>query len=550
MLAAYPSRARWSDGAVDAQAYKLEQSPEIIHRLEALKASAARRATITRAEVLDGMADAFARSLDLLALQSVGYSVAEDGSVRPGNVAKISQAAITGVSSIGKTLLENLPEERGAGGDRPLAFDFGMALAEPFLRLHRAVGAGLGLDAWIKGGRASTKSSAVSLEVVRLLYADPRYCALVMVKRANAIRDSVYQQVLWALETCGVAGEWECPASTLKMVNRRTGQVILFKGGDDTSKTKAVTPPPGMYFAVLWLEEVDQFAGMAEIRRVYQSVTRNAPEGSPFYRFHTYNPPRAKNSWANKEADRRLAAGEFVLHVNFEDVPREWLTDQFRADAAALREADPEAYRHEYLGEPVGFGAEVFPRAQVRPVTDEERRALKYVSFGVDWGFSQDPFVWLEVGYDARSRTLYVLDEVSGRGLSNRETAEMVSAKVCAAQAGADGGPVRDAMPYATVWCDAAEPKSVEDWRTLGIRADAAPKQGANSVRSGVRWLQSRSAIVVDPRCRIAAREFAEYAYELTPDGEPTGLLPDRDNHAVDACRYACCALVADRSMV
>ena len=69
-------------------------------------------------------------------------------------------------------------------------------------------------------------------------------------------------------------------------------------------------------------------------------------------------------------------------------------------------------------------------------------------------------------------------------------------------------------------------------------------------MRSGVRWLQNRAAIVIDPRAALAAEEFRAYGYALTPDGEPTGLLPDKDNHAIDAVRYAVATLIGDRKFV
>lgn len=536
MLAAYPSRAQWSESAVDQAASRLDADSKVLARLTALKAESAKKATITRAQVLDGMAEAFMRSKELLALQSVAYEADEFGGTRPTNVTKISQAAITGVSSIGKTLLENLPADEV--GDAPsFSRDFALLLAPPFLAMHRRLAAGAGCDYWIKGGRGSTKSSAVSLEVVRLLEEHADLSAVVFVKRKVDIRDGVYEQVLWALEALGVADEWECPSSTFKMTRRSTGQVIVFRGCDDPKKSKTLKAPGGTYFGVQWFEEVDQFAGTGELRTVCQSVTRGAGEGAPFYRFHTFNPPRAKNSWANKETDRRIAAGMDVITANYTDVPVEWISEKFVQDALALKAVDEEAYRHEYMGEPVGFGAEVFPRTVVRTVTEEERVGLEYRCYGVDWGFSSDPWVWLRVAYDRKSRTLYVLDELNGKGLGNVETAGMVSEAM---------GDER----YAPVYCDSSEPKSIAEWRDLGINAMAAPKQGSHNVRNGVKWLQNRARIVVDPRCRIAAEEFANYCYELTPDGEPTGLLPDRDNHALDASRYACTTLMDDRNNI
>lgn len=536
MLAAYPSRARWKEKSVDDAACKLEDNTEVIQRLEALKASSAKRAAITRAQVLDGMADAFMRANELLALQSVSYSVDEFGEAHPTNVTKISQAAITGVSSIGKTLLENLPNDVP---DEAQEFvrDFGLLLAPPFLGMHRKLTTGAGCDLWIKGGRGSTKSSAVSLEVVRLLEEHADLSAIVFVKRKTDIRDGVYEQVMWALATLGVSDEWDCPSSTFKMTKKATGQVIVFRGCDDPKKSKTLKAPGKTYFGVQWFEEVDQFAGTGELRTVVQSVTRGAGEGAPFYRFHTFNPPRAKNSWANKETERRIAAGMDVITVNYTDAPVEWVSEKFVQDAMALKEVDPEAYAHEYMGEPVGFGAEVFPRAVVREVTEDERRQLQYQVFGVDWGFSQDPWIWVRVAYDRKRRTLYVLDEMSGRGLGNVDTAAMVSERMAE-------------EPYAPVMCDSAEPKSVNEYRTLGINAMEAPKQGDHNVRNSIKWLQNRAQIVVDARCRIAAEEFSSYTYELTKDGEPTGLLPDRDNHAIDAVRYACTTLIDDRSNI
>lgn len=464
----------------------------------------------------------------------------EDLTVGAGMVAVQASKALKGDVRSFKALAELAgdgegEEERG----RPFVADYCLEIADPFVPLHREVAAGAGCDFWIKGGRASAKSSYVSLEVVGLLMRDPSLSALVMVKRQSDIRDSVWEQVLWAMGRLGVADEWAGTTRPYKLTRRSTGQVILFRGCDKAAKSKGLKAPGDTYFGVQWFEEVDQFSGMAEVRTVYQSATRGAPEGSPFYRFHTYNPPRAKDSWANREADRRVAAGMLVVTSNYTDLPPGWLPEQTLADALALKEADEEAYRHEWLGDAVGFGAEVFPRTQVRPLTEAEAEELEGAPrcYGVDWGFSADPWAWVECAYVRRTRTLYVLRELSGRGLSNPETAAMVAAAM-------------EREPYATVVCDSAEPKSVADYRNEGIRAVKAPKSGANDVRNSVKWLQYRTAIVVDPSCTLAADEFKRYAYELTPDGEPTGSLPDRDNHAIDAVRYACSTLIADRTAV
>lgn len=440
--------------------------------------------------------------------------------------------------------------EAGDGAGSGFVRDFGLLVAPPHLAPHRAVGAGLGCDLWLYGGRLSGKSSYISLEIVNLLMQHEDYSALVCMKVGRDMRGGVYEQMLWALDKMGVSDEWVATVSPMRIVRPSTGQAIVFRGCDNASKSKSIKAPVGTYFALQWFEEADQFSGLSEIRTVQQSATRGAGDGSPFFRFYSFNPPRSRDSWSNKVIADRLARGLPVYTSSYLDMPHEWVPEQFRADALALKEVDEESYRHEYLGEAVGYGAEVFPRAVVRQVTDDERRRLERFVYGVDWGFAADPFVWLKAAYQPGTRTLYVLDEVSGLGLSNPESARLVSGRMRADRLGADGRVVEDAEPYARVMCDSAEPKSIDEWLNLGIRAEAAPKQGAHSVRSGVRWLQDRAAIVVDPSCRVAARELVGYQYARTPQGELTSRLVDADNHAIDALRYACATLIDDRSVV
>ena len=534
LLSAYPQRAGWKPSTLDEHACRLEAKGKIKARLESLKRASAERSVASRAEVLDGLSRAFGKANRAVE----GW----DG----GDLPPVASRTMAATASI---LLDALPPERGDGGSEPFVADYGLLLAGVHLPMHRRVAEDEGVDAWMPGGRMSGKSSAISLEIAGGMMAHPDRSAVCFLKIGRYIREGVYEQMLWALDRLGVADEWDCTVSPPRMVRRPTGQAVVFRGCDRAGKTKAIKAPAGTYFAYQWFEECDQFSGMAEIRSLRQSLTRG-PEGAPFFRFCSYNPPRSKSSWTFAEEVRREAAGEPVWRSTYLDMPPEWIPQAARDDAEALRERDEESYRHEYLGEPVGFGAEVFPRAEVRPIPDGERRRIEVFRYGVDWGFAADPFCFLKVGYIPDTRTLYILDEYSCHGRTNAETAEVVAEMMGRARMGADGRPVEDAEPFADVMCDSAEPKSIEDFRQAGIRAQAAPKQGANSIRSGVRWLQGRAAIVVDPCCPLAASEFTSYQYDLTPDGEVTGRLPDAGNHAVDAARYACATLILDKRMV
>ena len=206
-------------------------------------------------------------------------------------------------------------------------------------------------------------------------------------KRKNSLRDAVYAQVVWAIHELGLDNEYEMPVSTLKIRKKSTGQIIFFTGCDDPHKSKGLKPPFG-FIGFLWFEEADQFKGMSEIRTVRQSAARG---GERTFVVYTYNPPRTRDNWANREADRRRDSGEEVFDSCYLDAPLEWLGSQFIADAEDLKETDEQAYRHEYLGEPVGYGGQIFDRVEFREVTDKEIASFERLHAGQDFGWFPDP---------------------------------------------------------------------------------------------------------------------------------------------------------------
>lgn len=459
-------------------------------------------------------------------------------------------AAANGNAQAFRAVTELAGVDGGAdeGAARPWAADLSLLIGRDFVDLHRRIHDGEVTDAWLPGGRGSLKSSYASLEIASALMADPDANALVIQSRRTNIRDASMAQMLWAFDVLGVADLWKPTGSTLRINNTQTGQAVVFRGCDEPKKLKSIKLRRG-HWRYLWVEEADLLRGIAEVRSVRQTVSRSPV---PVVRLYTFNPPRTRDAWVNAEVARvrsEPAPGEVVADSCYTDAPPEWLGEQFVADAEALRAVDEESWRHEYLGEAVGYGAEVFPRVEVREPTVEEWAACTMWVHGVDWGFSQDPFCYVRLGYDPKGRVLVVADEVSGHGLTNTESARMVMERMAAGVC--DGARVlAEPEPYATVSCDSAEPKSVADFREAGIRAVGAKKTGACSVRSGIRWLQQRSRIVVRPGCRLAAREFPGYSYLLDGEGCPTSALPDADNHAIDAARYALSTIVSDTRFV
>ena len=383
---------------------------------------------------------------------------------------------------------------------------------------------------WLKGGRGSCKSSFAAIQVILAVKRDPTLNAVVLRKVANTMRDSVYAQVLWAADVLGVAHEFHASVSPMEIVYKPTGQRILFRGADDPAKLKSVKVRVGR-IGLIWFEELDAFFGMHEVRSILQSLARG---GGGHIVIYSYNPPRSRDSWANREA---LASHpERLVHTSsYLEAPQDWLGETFLGEAEALRAVNDAAYRHEYLGEVTGTGGAVFENVIIREVTDEEIAAFDYRYNGVDWGYFPDPWVFERMYHDPTRQRLVIFAEASAVRAGNRETAELVRGHIL-------GGEL--------VMCDAAEPKSVSDYRDLGIDARGAGKYDG-SVAHGMKWLQSLSEIVIDPRrAPLAAGEFMGYEYERMRDGTYCSVYRDADNHSIDAVRYAMSSAIVRRFSV
>ena len=368
------------------------------------------------------------------------------------------------------------------------------------------------------GGRGSLKSSTVSIIVPLLLVGNPGTHALVLRKVANTIRDSVYAQYIWAIGELGMAAYWETKVSPMELIYKPTGQKIMFRGADDPMKIKSIKVPFG-YIAVTHFEEKDQFAGRAEIRNILQSTMRG---GSVFWNFESYNPPISRDNWANKDSLEERA--DRLCHKStYLQAPPEWLGEQFLAEAEHLKETDERAYQHEYLGIPVGTGGNVFENLELREITDEEMSHFDHIYQGVDYGWFPDPFAFIRLHYDRARETIYLMDEIYQNKLTNEASGNII---------------IQRGYKDAYITCDSAEPKSVADYRAMGLPAKAAVK-GPGSVDYGMKWLQRRKIVIDRKRTPNAYNEFVNYEYDRNKDGDIISGYPDENNHLIDATRYA-----------
>lgn len=392
-------------------------------------------------------------------------------------------------------------------------------IAPPFLPILEDIHKDRHTHYFLKGGRGSTKSSFVSVAIIKGVMENPKANGVVLRKVGVNLKDSVYQQLIWAIDALDVSDLWLGKVSPLELVYLPTGQKLLFRGADKPRKIKSIKFSKG-YCQYVWYEEVDEFSGMVEIRTINQSLLRG---GESFTVFYTYNPPASQRNWVNEEV-RIEQPDRLVHHSTYLEVPPEWLGEQFLVEAEHLKAVKPDNYRHEYLGEVTGTGGEVFRNVTIRELSDEEIAGFDRISRGLDWGYSIDPLHYTVNHYDKTRRRLYIFFEVQAIGMSNRRIAEIIR---------------QENKTNALVLCDSAEPKSIGELTSLGLQVSGA-KKTHDSVEYGTKWLQDLEEIIIDPkRCPHTAREFL--GYELDPDGNGgfKAKFPDKNNHSIDAVRYS-----------
>lgn len=392
------------------------------------------------------------------------------------------------------------------------------------------------------GGRGSLKSSFIGVTIPLLIVTYPETNAVCFRKIANTIQTSIFPQIVWGIYQLGLEEYFKIPKSYSTPIEfTPTGQKIYFMGLDDPDKVKSIKVTVG-YIAINWFEELDQFAGEKELRKVTQSTKRG---GELFWDFRSFNPPISKNNWANElveEYEMSPRQNTLIFRTTYLQAPEEWLGQEFLDEAEELKEINPRAYEHEYMGVPVGTGGDVFQNvsdldmevqvpyynsAGVQDGTISLWKTFDEIYNGIDWGFAIDPFRFVRMHFDRKHLDLYIFDEYTAYKTRNEtvfhelyDELKKVSREEC-------------------VIADSAEPKSVADFKAYGAFIREANK-GPDSVRYGIKWLQGLRHIYIDKRrCPETYKEFVNYEYEQDRDGEFISAYPDENNHSIDATRYA-----------
>jgi len=401
-------------------------------------------------------------------------------------------------------------------------FNLSQLIGPSFYDIYWDYKLGLHSNYILSGGRGSLKSSFWATLIGLEIPQDPEFNAVVLRKVKETLRKSAFAEVKKVINRLGQKRLWKATTNPMELTYIPTGQKIIFLGCDDPEDVKGTTVETG-YFKLLVFEEAYQFAGMAEIRSVKQTLARG---GDDIKTILAFNPPESNTKWINVEAPLQAEREDTLLHKSdYRTVPKEWLGKEFLAEAEYLRKVNEKKWLHEYLGEATGTGAEVFKNVQARAMSDEMIASFETILHGIDFGYSSDPFVYLRAHYDEYRQELYIFDEIYEVGLENTEAAKLIKKK----------NPRNE-----PITADNQE-VFIQILNKEGLRVYPAIK-GNGSRDPGYKWLQDLNAIYIDPeRCPNAYLDMSTYELKRTKTGKfkpgyPQGVgYPD---HVQDALRY------------
>nr|UYL16820.1 MAG: terminase large subunit [Caudoviricetes sp.] len=380
------------------------------------------------------------------------------------------------------------------------------------------------LNVVCSGGRGSGKSSNVAHIITQFLMRYP-VNAVGIRKIDNTLEQSIYEQMKWAIEEQKVTHLFKFNKSPLRITYIPRGNYMVFRGAQHPERIKSLKDSR-FPFAIAWVEELAEFRTEEAVTTITNSLLRGElDEGLQYKFFFTYNPPKRKQSWVNKKYGTQFISGNtFVHHSTYLDNP--FIAKEFIKEAEETKKKNEMKYRWEYMGEAIGSGISPFNNLEFREITDEEAANFDNIRNGLDFGYATDPLAFVRWHYDKKHNGIYAIDEYYGQKISNRQAANWIKSR----------GYQSDRIA-----ADSAEPKSIAELHgDFNIPNVYGVKKGPDSVEFGERWLDDLDFICIDPkRTPNIAREFENIDYQVDRDGNPKPRLEDKDNHTIDATRYA-----------
>ena len=359
--------------------------------------------------------------------------------------------------------------------------------------------------AW--GGRGSGKSHFFGERLVIEMISD-HIRAVCGREVQNSIKDSSKQLVEDKINSLGVA---ELFKITDKEIIGPNDGLIIFKGLQNHT-TNSIKSLEG--FNRLWIDEAQSVSQ----KSLDLAIPTFRAKGSQIW--CSWNPEQETDPVDKFFRENENDPNVICVRANYLDNP--YFPNELRQDMERDKRRDPDKYAHVWLGEyQRNSETRVFKNWRIE---EFERPTGTIFRLGLDFGFAVDPTALVRCSLDGNA--LYIDYEAVMVGCEIVNTPDLLRR-----------------VPESDKWfitADSARPETISHLQKHGYPRITYAKKGAGSVEDGVEFLKSFD-IIVHPRCTETIRELTLYSYKT--DKLTGAILPvfeDKDNHVIDALRYAC----------
>ena len=381
----------------------------------------------------------------------------------------------------------------------------------------------------VKGGRGSKKSYTVAYWILINIMAYDKANVLVVRKVADTLADSCYALLEKCAWNLGVHQEFKFSKSPLKIIYKRTGQQIIFRGLDDFQKLTSLDVTYGN-LCWMWIEEAYQITKKEDFDRIDESIRGVLPDGLFKRIMLTFNPWN-KTHWLRTaffetEEGKPLDDPDVFSHTtNY--LMNEWLEEADYKLYERMKRLNPRQYDVAGLGNwgsPEGLIYENWEEFDFDFNAVARREGVVAIN-GLDFGFSADPTALVCMLYDEAHYELYIYDELYVKGY----TSQMRYDAIC-----------KKGHKHSVIYYDSAGALDSAELMELGM-SNLIPYNKAgekNSILNGINFIRSLK-IYVHPRCVNTLTEFENYMWYVDKDGitQPKPQ-PGSLDHAMDGIRY------------
>ena len=359
----------------------------------------------------------------------------------------------------------------------------------------------------VHGGRGSGKSHFFAEYTIERCLVE-RTNVVCIREVQKSLSQSVKRLLESKIEDLGVQKFFEVQESQIKCTN---GGLIIFQGMQNHT-ADSIKSLEG--FNIAWVEEAQSLSQRSlDLLR----PTIRAPDSELLF---SWNPSQPTDPIDLLLRGDKLPNDAIVVQANYLDNP--WLPSVLIDEMNFDRERDHDKYLHVWLGE---YNNKSEARVYKNWVVQEfERPAGTIYRFGADWGFANDPTALIRCSID--ENRLYIDYEAVMVGCEIVNTPDLFRR-----------------IPESDKWfitADSSRPETISHMMNNGFPKINGSVKGKGSVEDGVEFLKSFD-IVVHPRCAETIRELTTYSYKTDPlTDRILPVLEDKNNHIMDALRYAC----------